>query len=120
MPHLTLDYTHNLASLDFDRTLLALNETLAASGHFEERDIKSRARRLDDWRVGTAPTERAFIHVKLAILSGRSAEIKSALSASLLESLRAALPGNGRHEVQLCVEILDIDRASYAKDVVRG
>lgn len=120
MPHLTLDYTENLASLDLDRTLLALNETLVASGHFPEQDIKSRACRLDTWRIGTAPADRAFVHVKLAILSGRSPEIKSALSAVLLETLRAAVRGTGQHELQLCVEVIDIDRASYAKDIVHG
>ena len=43
MPHLTLEYTGNLAELDVRRTLVSLNTALMESGHFEGRDIKSRA-----------------------------------------------------------------------------
>ena len=120
MPHLTLEYTTNLDKLEPGRTLLALNQALVESGHFTDTDIKSRAIALDTWYVGTAPSGHAFAHVKLAILSGRSPEVKSALSASLLRVLRASCPDAGGLAVQLCVEVLDIDRASYAKDILNA
>ncbi|MCA8118400.1 hypothetical protein LGN07_06710 [Burkholderia cepacia] len=41
MPHLTLEYSANLDGFDAGATLRALNAALAASGHFDERDIKS-------------------------------------------------------------------------------
>ncbi|MBI3146254.1 MAG: 5-carboxymethyl-2-hydroxymuconate Delta-isomerase [Pseudogulbenkiania sp.] len=118
MPHLTLDYSRNLTTLDADNTLLALNRKLVESGHFAENDIKSRARPLDHFRTGIEPASRAFAHVTLAILSGRTSETKQALSADLLAVLEHAgleLPGG---EVQLSVEIRDIDRASYSKTVL--
>ncbi len=116
MPHLTLDYTENLGAFDAGSALHALNQALAASGQFEEADIKSRAQRLDVYAIGTAPTGRAFIHARLAVLSGRNAEVKRELSERMLAVLRAATAG--RHpgmELQLCAEIQEIDRASYAK-----
>ncbi|WP_024301181.1 5-carboxymethyl-2-hydroxymuconate Delta-isomerase [Pseudogulbenkiania sp. MAI-1] len=120
MPHLTLEYSRNLTSLDADRMLLALNRQLAESGHFAENDIKSRAIALDHYRTGIEPVARAFVHVTLAILSGRTPEAKQALSAGLLAVLQQAGLGLPGAEVQLSVEIRDLDRASYSKAVLVG
>ncbi|MGC5700117.1 5-carboxymethyl-2-hydroxymuconate Delta-isomerase [Pseudomonas sp. NFXW11] len=116
MPHLHMEYTANLPQLDVDQALLRFNQALAASGQFsDEFDIKSRAIKLDHFRVGTNPGERAFIHLKLALLSGRSAEIKQQLSERLLAQLQELGPWPADLSVQLCVEIIDIDSASYSK-----
>lgn len=116
MPHLHVEYTDNLRELDVDRLLLRLNHALVGSGQFsDEADIKSRAVALNGFRVGIAPGERAFAHVKLAILSGRSAEVKRQLSASLLEVLKEAIPEQAGLDIQLCAEVLDIDRDAYSK-----
>lgn len=120
MPHLTLEYTNNLNPINPDSILLALNHTLAASGHFEEADIKSRAIALDTWRVGVSSTDHAFVHVRLAILSGRSAQVRSELSNALLRVLRASCKGLSAHPIQLCVEVQEIERASYAKEVLNA
>lgn len=116
MPHLHVEYSDNLRELDADRLLLRLNHVLVGSGQFaDELDIKSRAVALASYRVGTALSERAFAHIKLAMLSGRSPEVKRQLSANLLEALKEAIPGTPGLDIQLCVEVLDIDRDSYAK-----
>ncbi|MBA6117133.1 5-carboxymethyl-2-hydroxymuconate Delta-isomerase [Pseudomonas putida] len=116
MPHLNLEYSDNLKTLNVDVLLLRLNHALVGSGQFaDEADIKSRAQAFSHYRVGTAPGERAFAHVRLAILSGRSPEVKKQLSASLLEVLREAAPEQDGVDIQLCVEILDMDREPYAK-----
>ena len=120
MPHLTLEYTNNLRALDTRRVLLDLNHALVASGHFNAMDIKSRAIPLDTWRVGITDTEQAFAHVSLAILSGRSPEVKGALSKALLHVLSGACKDLAGCAVQLCVEIVDIDRATYAKEVLNA
>ena len=120
MPHLTLEYSSNLASLGVNETLQALNQALAGCGQFEEADIKSRAQAFEHCVVGIAPQGRAFAHIKLAILSGRSAEAKLALSQLLLQTLEQCLPPSPGLNVQLCAEILEIDRASYSKSVIAG
>ncbi|MEG1038549.1 MAG: 5-carboxymethyl-2-hydroxymuconate Delta-isomerase [Pseudomonas sp.] len=116
MPHLHVEYSENLPALDVDRLLLRLNHALVGSGQFaDELDIKSRAVALAHYRVGTAMSARAFAHIKLAILSGRSAEVKRQLSASLLAVLHDEVPGTAGVDIQLCVEVLDIERDSYSK-----
>jgi len=70
MPHLHMEYTANLTQLNADIALIRLNNTLVGSGQFgAEFDIKSRAIKVENFKVGTALGERAFVHVKLALLS---------------------------------------------------
>lgn len=116
MPHLHLEYTHNLPDIDPDKLLLRLNHALVGTGQFaNEADIKARAVKVEAFRVGTAPGERAFMFVKLAILGGRSAEVKKQLSDSLLAVLGEASDWPAGLDVQLGVEIADMDRESYTK-----
>lgn len=118
MPHLTIEYTDNLPQFDVSGTLLALNKALVASGHFEELDIKSRAIRIDTFLVGTSPDDRAFLHAKLAILSGRSTQVKHELSESLLSVLKETQEWPAKTHVQLCVEVQEIEREAYAKSFI--
>src|SRR5690349_20632134 len=121
MPHLHMEYTANLTDLNADVALMRLNNALVASGEFAaEFDIKSRAVKVETFKVGTALAERAFVHVKLALLSGRSAQIKQQLSESLLAVVRELCEWPSGIEVQLCVEILDIDRDSYSKTAINN
>ena len=118
MPHLYVEYTDNLLKFPVEPVLLALNQALLNSGHFEEQDIKSRAIRLGAYRTGTSPAPRAFVHARLAILSGRSADTKLLLSTSLLRALQGVCEWSAALQVQLSVEVQDMDRASYAKAIV--
>lgn len=116
MPHLHLEYSDNLKQLDVETTLLRLNHALVGSGQFaQELDIKARAQAFSHFRVGVAPVDRAFACVRLALLSGRSAEVKQQLSSSLLEVLKEAVRDASGLQVQLSVEVIDMDRESYVK-----
>lgn len=119
MPHLHMEYTANLPQLNADVALIRLNNTLVGAGQFAaEFDIKSRAVKVETFKVGTVMGERAFVYVKLAMLSGRSPEIKKQLSQSLLAVLQDLCEWPAGVEVQLCVELLDIDRESYSKTAI--
>lgn len=121
MPHLFMEYSANLSDLDTEKALLGLNHALVASGHFaSEFDIKSRALPVRVFCVGVEEGERGFVHVKLAVLSGRSAAIKKQLSESLLAVLTNLGGWPVATKVQLSVEIVDLDRESYSKAVVQG
>ena len=115
MPHLTLEYSANLNTFDAKATLLAVNTALAATGHFVEADIKSRSHRCDTFAVGTASAPRAFVHADLAILSGRPLETRRELSASVLAVLQAQCSAPAGVQLQLSVQVLEIERESYAK-----
>lgn len=118
MPHLTIEYTDNLPQFNAGGALVALNKALVASGQFEEIDIKSRAIRISTFLVGTSPDDRAFVHVKLAILSGRSIQVKHELSESLVGVLKAMYEWPTKIHVQLCVEVQEIEREAYSKTFI--
>ncbi|CAI8775215.1 5-carboxymethyl-2-hydroxymuconate isomerase [Pseudomonas marginalis] len=116
MPHLHLEYTANLTNLAVEKTLLRLNNVLMASGQFgSEFDIKSRAVKLESFQVGTSLNPRAFIAVKLSLLSGRSPQVKQQLSQSLLAALQDLGDWPTDLQVQLSVQLVDMDRDSYSK-----
>lgn len=118
MPHLILEYTPNLSNFDSTAALGLLNQSLVETGEFNEADIKSRTIPLTQFLIGTETTKRAFIHLKLYILSGRSAALKKQLSIQLLATLSQIFNTHKNIETQLCVEVIDIDRDSYSKVVI--
>lgn len=120
MPHLTLEYTRNLDHFDPARTLAAINQAAFASGLFGESDIKSRALALDSFQIGVSAAPRAFAHVRIALLAGRSNAERKELADAVLSALIASLDVAPGTEIQLSVETVDLDRPSYAKAVLHG
>ena len=118
MPHLTLEYTDNLIDADVRDALSSLNLSLVESGLFDEVDIKSRAIPLAIFQVGAVLDARAFVHVTLSILKGRTLEVQQALSQRLLRELSRIFVGYRAAHLQLCVEITEIAAESYAKAVI--
>lgn len=116
MPHIHVEYTRNIANFDAKGVLGALNQVCLDTGLFGEADIKSRAVGLDDFQVGVKPELRGFVHVRVALLSGRSTEQKKGLSDGVLTMLMDRVKAGAGMEVQFSVEVVDMDRACYAKE----
>ncbi len=70
MPHLTLEYTNNLA-FDTQSLLTELQEALVASGAVARKGLKSRAVRLTDYLIADGSETYAFVHLNLLIREGR-------------------------------------------------
>lgn len=119
MPHLTVEYSGNLGLLEPKKLLHTLNQVMIQTGEFIATDIKSRAVRQDDFLVGLETSGHAYIHVKVALLSGRSAETKADIASQLLSALQQVVQAIPAMTLQLCVEVLEIDRSSYAKAVIQ-
>ncbi len=71
MPHLTVEYSHNLSGFPETQLLAELNAAVTSSPEIaDEADLKSRVLRVQQFAVGTAPDQRAFVHAQLRLLSG--------------------------------------------------
>lgn len=117
MPHLTIEYSGNLPHYPEAETLTALNAALCAHAEVQdEADLKTRFVVADSFEIGTAPAQRAFVHAQLRLLSGRTAAAKKELSECIAAVLRDRTPRPNGVMVQLSVEIVDMDRGSYAKE----
>ena len=120
MPHLVIELTENTRlSCSQDELLDETNAALLATGQFEEPAIKSRCVTLGTYRQGVEPLDRAFVHARLSILDGRDLATRKALGQTVCDTLAEAV----RHSadggnVSVTVEVLEMERASFAKKTV--
>jgi len=122
MPHLILHYTANLDGFDPDAALTAANRVLVDSGHFDTISIKSRALRLDRYRVGDADSGHGFVHATLKVLPGRSEALRAELGRAVHDALAPCLPALDLHR-QISVEVVELLAATYSRsahDAVEG
>lgn len=122
MPHVTVEYSANI-SVHFDsgRVLKDLVRALSETKQFNLEDIKARSCCSHEYFIGHGSPEHAFVHIRLAILSGRDAATKERLSGVLAKcatQLFSGLPISQR--TQVSVDVIDMDKAVYRKSVVGG
>ena len=116
MPHTTVEYSGTLAeALDRPAFGKALHEALVTVAGGRADGCKTRFVRHDDLWIGDGSPERAMVHVEIALLSGRTAETKLALTTAVLAALREHLAPTPRFEVQLSVDLSDLDREAYVR-----
>ncbi|MDX3093557.1 isomerase [Streptomyces sp. ME19-03-3] len=114
MPHITVDYTGNLADA-FDRRgfATALHPLVAELIDTKVEACTTRFRRPDEYVLADGAEERALVLVRAAILSGRTSEAKTRLSEAVLELLRKHLAPPPGLVVQTAVDVVDLDRTWY-------
>ncbi|WP_067096582.1 5-carboxymethyl-2-hydroxymuconate Delta-isomerase [Marinomonas atlantica] len=113
MPHCIIEYSQNLEQevppLDW---MESVQQACIASGLFEANDIKLRAFACKHFITGGV--QDAFVHVTIRLLPGRTAQQKSELSQSVLETLcRFSVK-----QVSLSVEICEMAQDSYIRKVI--
>lgn len=117
MPHLTLQYTDNIQRKpDFAPLFSRLHDVLSEVGGIQIGNCKSRAIRLEDYFVARGGPEHAFIHLDIAVLAGRSVDLKQEIGRFCLEALNHQLaPSFDGLELQITVEIRDMPKDAYFK-----
>ncbi len=120
LPHFTLHHSANPTDLDVGRCLTTVNAALAESGHFEEIDIKSRAFQAEQFLVGVEARGRAFVAGTLSVLTGRNGDARREMGAIALKALVACIPATSELHIQVSVEVVEIQRETYAKAVIAG
>ena len=116
MPHMYVEYTNNLQGIDEVALMAAL--TNAVCDHptvADEADVKARIAALSNYQIGRNNAGRAFAHVELRLMAGRTAEVKKELSDRIAAVLKSVIPAQAGLEVQLSVDIVDMDKPSYFK-----
>jgi len=111
MPHCIIEHA---SSISPEPLLKAVYQGALDSDLFDSNDIKVRSTCFEHYQSGTERFD--FVHVILKILDGRSTEQKSSLSSLVLSEL-LKLP---IENASFTVEVVDIERACYAKEVRRS
>lgn len=118
MPHIHVEYSANVEQLEVKPLLLALNQAMLDGGYVATaNEVKSRAIRQEDFVIGLDTSDQAYIHIKVSLLTGRSLELQQEISSQMLTVLKRFVPEQ-KLNIQLCVEILEMNRATYSKSVI--
>jgi len=110
MPHLIIEFPQDaIKSEQVEAMLDVVHGAAVVSGLFDESHIRVRAIPLSHYRAGgrRAP----FIHVQCRIQAGRGAAQKRQLSEAVLAAIRE----QGLPLKVITVEVVEMDRASYAR-----
>lgn len=113
MPHLTVEYSANLAEVsDMDALCNALHATMMGSGLFELGAVRVRARPCPHYAVADLLAENAFADMILRIGTGRSDEEKQAVGAALMKTAEAHFAPQLAHpHIALTLEVQEISKA---------
>ncbi len=113
MPHCIVEYAKILEQkVSVSELIQRVHQGAVNSQLFQEQDIKTRALAFEHFQTGTS--SKAFVHVSMKILSGRSQEQKKQATLSVLKELQK-LPFES---ISLTVELRDMDRETYSKSVL--
>jgi len=116
MPHCIIEYAKGLEdNLNVSNMVKTVHIGALKSGLFAEADIKTRAVPYEYFQTGT--NDMPFIHVTTRILSGRTRQQKSLLTRQILAELKQLQLQQQLPAISLTVEVLDIERETYAKAI---
>lgn len=115
VPHLRLEYSGNLAApADFQPLFAELHRILHEEGGIGLHNCKSRAVKLDHFRVGNGAADDAFVHLTVRVLDGRTDAVQRRIGELALRCLERHF-GAGSDAQQITVEVGAIPRALYFK-----
>lgn len=123
MPHFIVEYSANLESeIDFDQLFEKVHTTLGENGVFPAGGIRSRAIRMDHYRIADNKHDYAFVHMLLKIGSGRSLEVRKQEADKLFKTIESFFePLHNNRLLAITFEMQEIDPVlTYKKNNVHA
>jgi 5-carboxymethyl-2-hydroxymuconate isomerase len=122
MPHIVLEYSANLElPPDFNQVLLEIHELLPKVGPFDPLSLKGRVIKHEVFRIADGEEKTAFVHLQVAIMEGRSEEVRQTVSSALLKLLETIFDSQlKKQKLSITVEIRELNRNSYSKSSSTG
>ena len=121
MPHLTIEYSANLAKqTDLDQLCRVLHGAMTQCGLFELGAIRVRALRADHYAIADQLPKNAFAHLILRIGAGRSTEERRRAGEMIFAAASAQLaPLFETPHFALTLEMVEIDATlSWKKNTI--
>ena len=122
MPHLTLEYSANLADeASIGQLCTSLAGCLDAQRDNDQRvfplgGIRVRALRCDQYCIADGRPDAAFLHANLKIAAGRSDAVKKATGDALFEAIKQHFAAEfEKHGLALSLEINEFSEAGTWK-----
>lgn len=118
MPVISIQYTANVGAVDEAALLREVCAVVSTHPAFpDETDVKAHIQRLERWHVGLEAdsAKRGFVHASMALVSGRSVEVRRALADAMAGVLHERLPASEGVMVQVTVDIVEMQRETFYK-----
>ena len=117
MPHTILEYTATVADQpDFQAFWEKLHRFLEQEAPCRLQDIKSRAHRCEDFRMGGGSWDYAFAHLTILLMEGRDGATLARVGEGALDLLKELFPRTlAQREADFTVEIRGMRKDSYFK-----
>lgn len=114
MPQITVEYSDSLAAVfDHREFALALHPLVVAITGARPEGCKTRFRRLGEAVIGDGSADHAIVHMEIALLSGRSPQVRHELGRAALALLDDHLTPEPGLRVQTSIEVRDMAREHY-------
>ncbi len=122
MPHITVDYSGNLAAeIGLDPLLDTLHAAALATGLFPAAATHTRARRCDHARIGDGDPANGFVHVTVRVAHGRDLPTRQRIGERLFAVLTDHLaPVAAARPLAVSMEVQEIDpEVSFGRSSLR-
>ena len=118
MPHFIAEITDNIeAQADLPGLFEKVHATLGASGVFPLGGIRSRAVRLDTWRMADGKHDYAFVHMTLKVGHGRDLATRQRVAEALFEVIKAHFaPLQAERLLALSFEMIELHEVLNFKE----
>ncbi|CAJ0775325.1 5-carboxymethyl-2-hydroxymuconate Delta-isomerase [Ralstonia condita] len=116
MPHVIIEYTANVeAEARIPELMRALNDVLIRHADvFATGGIRTRALRLDQYRMADGAADDAFIHVTFRISAGRPKAVTGPVCDDMFAAMREHLAGVfARRYLGLALELVEFDTHGF-------
>lgn len=113
MPHIVIEYSSNLQTMDVKALVNDCHHALNGIHNVTLDRIKTRAIPLEHFSVGVHEEKGQMIHVTLKLMTGRSPEARQEMAKILQEAARKYMPEGQYPNSALTVEVVELDRATY-------
>lgn len=114
MPHIIVEYTDSLTSVNVAELLFELHDDLSQKDTVNIHAIKTRAIPVQYSTVGDGDEPDKFIHITLKLLPGRDNDLKKLMAQSLHDTARKHCVRD--KTISLSVEVAELHAESYTKD----
>ncbi|MCP4186342.1 MAG: 5-carboxymethyl-2-hydroxymuconate Delta-isomerase [Gammaproteobacteria bacterium] len=117
MPNILLEFTPNvLDPVDFKELFYEIHKILHEQGGIKLDSCKSRVSAVEHYHIGDGHPSNAFVQLTIALIAGRSAEVKQRIGNTCLAQLKLSYAKSmARLDLQITVEIVDIKPEEYFK-----
>jgi 5-carboxymethyl-2-hydroxymuconate isomerase len=111
MPHIWVEYSANLDDdVVIDKLLDSVHEAAIATGVFPIGGARTRAVRVEQYRIADGHRDNGFVHVVLRIGHGRDAATKKAATEAVFAAVCAFLrPVYDRRPLGISLEMQELD-----------